>query len=431
MRPFELTLVVVFIVLGLVSLLLVSTYKAKKDDSFQIGTVKIWGTLPKDGVTKTIDAISENNPGYRSVKYTEFTPEAFDNELINALADGNGPDIILIPHEKLVMLRTKIKAISYESVPKRDIQSGYVDGAQIFALSDGLYAFPLMVDPLMLYWNKNMLANKNLLSAPATWEALSNEYVPTLIVRNADRSISKSVVALGEYKNITNSFPIISALLFQAGTRGVENAEASQYQIRLNDSIEEGIKPLTIVAEFYTRFSKPSNALYSWNRSFSSDKDRFLSEDLSMYFGLASEGREIASKNPNLSFDIAEIPQGDGATVRRTYGRFYGLALLKTSKNPDGASVVMAELVNKTNSISIANSNGMVPVLRTAIAGGSDDIYGRLAYKSAGVAFGWLNPKQSAVDEIFTSMTEDINENRRDLNSAVSDTLGRLRLEYN
>ncbi len=65
-----------------------------------------------------------------------------------------------------------------------------------------------------------------------------------------------------------------------------------------------------MTADFYTRFARPDNTLYSWNRSFSSDRDRFVSGDLALYFGYGSEGKELERLNPNLNFDIAEVPQG-------------------------------------------------------------------------------------------------------------------------
>jgi hypothetical protein len=239
------------------------------------------------------------------------------------------------------------------------------------------------------------------------------------------------VVALGEYQNVKNSFGIISALLFQAGTQGVVNDKENHYEINLDESNDNNIHPLKVSADFYTRFSQPSNSLYSWNRSFSSDRDQFLSEDLALYFGYGSEAHVLEKDNPNLSFDIAEIPQGASATVRRTYGRYYGLAALKSSDNLAGTSVVMKDLSSKSASEKLAQYYNMVPANRESVSAGSNDNYGRLTYKSAGVAYGWLSPKQEAVHTIFTTMTQDINENRRDDQGAVVDALGRLQLEYN
>jgi ABC-type glycerol-3-phosphate transport system substrate-binding protein len=432
LRPFELTLIVVFIILILLSLLFISGYKPKKNNGLPVmGTVTIWGTLPKDGFKGLLSDISKDNKEYLGVTYKEISPETFESELVNAIADGKGPDVVLLSHERLVSLRSKIKPVSYDVLPLRDVKSSYIEGAQIFALPDGLFAYPLMVDPLMMYWNKNILATDNLLEAPKTWESLVNDYLPTLIRRNSDRSITRSVVAMGEYQNINNAFGIFSTLLLQAGTEGITHDADNNYVIKLNKSADGSTAPLAVSADFYTRFSKPSNSLYSWNRSFSADKDRFLSEDLALYFGYGSEAHQLEKQNPNLSFDIAEVPQGADATVRRVYGKFYGLAALKTSDNLVGALLVMQNLTNKDNSEKIAQLYNMVPVLRGSVSAGSNDTYARLTYKSAAVAYGWLSPKQEAVNAIFTTMTQDMNENRRDITGAVTDALGRLKLEYN
>ena len=433
LRPFELILVVGFLIVGLLSLVFLSSYTPSSDNDGQpqIGSVEIWGTLPQSGVSTMLKGLAESNDAYRNVRYKELSEDTFNEELVNAIAEKTGPDIVLISHERIVQLRTKLKPISYESMPRRDITTNYIDGAQIFALSDGLHAYPLMVDPLMLYWNKNTLANSNYLTAPKTWEDLVNDYLPTLIQRNPDRSIVRSVVALGEYQNIRNASGIISLLLLQAGSQGVTNPGERRYEIRLNQSQDNNVKPLTVATDFYTRFSKPNNVLYSWNRSFSSDRDRFLSGDLVLYFGYGSEARELEKLNPNLSFDIAEVPQGATATVRRTFGRFYGLSALQSSDNLAGASIVMSDLSGQTNMTTLAQNYNMVPVLRAAVSKGSDDTYGRSTYQAATVAYGWLTPKPEATNTILNSLITDINENRQDAGGAVIDALERLQAEYN
>jgi hypothetical protein len=131
-----------------------------------------------------------------------------------------------------------------------------------------------------------------------------------------------------------------------------------------------------------------------------------------------------------LSFDIAEFPQGASATVRRTYGKFYGFSALKSSDNIVGALAVMQRLSGKETVEKMSQRYGMVPTLRASVSAGSNDNYGRQTYKSASVAYGWLSPRQEAVNNIFTAMTQDINENRKDITGAVGDTLGRLKLEY-
>lgn len=432
LRPFELALIVVFILLIAISLVLLKTYRADKNDGLPVvGTVSIWGTLPEAGFKALLQDFSKTNEQYNRVSYRYIDANSFNNELVNALADGAGPDVILLSSEQLVETRKKIKPVTFDSFPKRDIASLYVDGASIFALSDGLYAYPLALDPLVMYWNKDLLANQNLLEAPQTWEALVNQYTPLLTRRSADRTIEQSAVALGEYSNVQNSFAIISSLLLQAGSYMVVNPKEGEYTLQLNKSQNPEIEPLRVSADFYTRFSRPDNTLYSWNRSFASDRDRFVSGDLAIYFGYGSEGKELEKLNPNLNFDVAEIPQGATATVRRTYAQFYGLAALKTSDNLAGASLVLKGLSQQAVIDRFARDYNLVPSLRSSVSAGSNDLYGRITYRSASGAYGWLNPNRPGTDEAFGTMTRDITENRAEVSSAISDALERLELEYN
>ncbi|MBP6924042.1 MAG: carbohydrate ABC transporter substrate-binding protein [Candidatus Pacebacteria bacterium] len=432
LRPFELGLVVVFLGLIITALIFLSAYKKPENtDGPVVGVVSIWGVLPQEVVAPILSEIIKADEAYDQVSYRSVEIDRFNDELVNALADGQGPDIILISHEQLVEMRRRIQPISYESFPIRDIKNIYIDGAQIFTLSDGLYAYPIAVDPLVMYWNRDLVTTDGFLEAPETWEEMVNEYLPTLIRRNPDRSITRSVVAFGEYGNVRNGFGIISMLLMQAGTKGVVDEKGPTYRIELNQSSDGSSEPLRVVSDFYTRFSKPTNSLYSWNRSFSSDLDRFISGELVFYFGYASEGPEIERRNPNLSFDIAEVPQGAASTVRRTYGRFYGLAALRSSDNLTGVSAVLKTFGGKDVSEKISKSAAMVPVFRGSVSGGSNDTYGRISFKSATIAFGWLNPKLSKSNEIFQTLTEDINENRRDVSGAANDVIERLEQEYN
>ena len=432
LRPFELALVIIFIVLALGALALLSGYErgpGAADQTAVVGTVQIWGVIPSVGVQATLDALSEQNDTFRNVSYRYIQPSDFQNRLVNALADGTGPDIILASQEHLVDMRRRIVPYSYEVVPLRDVRDTYVDGAQIFALNDGLYALPIAADPLVMYWNRDILATKGFLTPPRTWEELLNVQFNALIEREFNRTINRAVVAMGSYQNERNAFGVLSMLLTQAGSAGVVEADFG-YEIRLQQSLANNSNPLRTAAEFYTRFSQPANSFYSWNRSFPEDRAAFVGEQLAFYFGYASEAREIERLNPNLNFDIAEVPQGATASVRRTYGRFYGLSLLRSSDNPTGAYIVLAQLNNPTVAASIATGSGMAPASRQALAAGSNDTYGRVAFASAGIAYGWLNPNLRATNDVFATIVTDLNENRRNLDQSVTDGLERLEQSY-
>lgn len=434
LRPFELGLVIIFIFLGVAALLIIANYKSPPPPpppgGAIVGQVSIWGTLPQDSVNRVIKELENVNEQYKNVSYRYYNPDTFDAQLLNALADRTGPDMILVSHERLVNMRKRIQPVSYDSFPLRDVRSLYVDGAEIFALNDGLYAFPIAIDPLMMYWNRDMLATNGFLEPPATWESLVNSLFPDIIQRDFNRTIKQSVVAMGEYRNVRNAYGVISSLFIQGGSAAVLIDKKGAYSIQLQNRVGGGADPFRSAVDFYTRFSKPSNSLYSWNRSLPEDRQSFVAGELALYFGFASEGRLLQKINPNLNFDIAEVPQDGAATVRRTYGKFYGLSALNSSDNLSGAFAVLSNFSNQSIADSIAINSNMTPVYRKSLAGGSNDAYGRTAYGSATIARGWLNPDKKQTDDIFQTMTQDINENRRDLSGAVSDATKRLETAY-
>lgn len=431
LRPFELVLVVGFGALGLIALALLATYKPPKDPGATAlnGPVVIWGTVDAVVFQRLLQPISESNKAFNVVSYVQKDSVNFDDTLINALADGTGPDILFLPSDKLVQYRSKIQPIAYTAFPLPDFQDRYIDGANIFALSDGVYAFPVAVDPLMMYWNRDILGTYNIISAPPTWEAVVNQIVPTIVQRDVNYTITRSPLAFGEYRNVSHAFEVLSTLLLQGGSGLVTESDGT-YKLLLNQSKDAKAQPLTAAITFYSNFANPTNPLYSWNRSLPNDRTDFLSEDLALYFGPGSEVTTLVAANPNLNFGIAEVPQGATATIRRTYGTFYGYALLKAAHNINGAYTVMQTLGGTAPALQLATSLGMAPVYRSSLVAGSNDQYGRIIYSAAVVTRGWLNPKPAAVNDIFTQMIEDVLASRARPDASANDVVERLMSVY-
>lgn len=437
LRPFELTLVIGFGVLGIAAITMLAMFSPSGEDTtdpLYVGSVQIWGTIPSEPITRQLWALAEGNELYSGVSYRYIDPVEFNQTITEALADGVGPDLILTSHEQLVEQRRRIQPISYESFPLRDFQDLYIDGAQVHALSDGIYGYPMFVDPLMMYWNQDILANNGFLTAPRTWEELVNVQLPAMIDRSFDRTINRSVVALGVFDNARHSYGVLSLLLIQSGSSFVSDAFNTigevNYRVALTSSNTGDSNPFVNSLSFYLRFSQPTNTLYSWNRSFSSDVTQFISEDLVFYFGYGSEGYELERLNPNLNFDIAEVPQGATANLRRTYGKFFALSPLRSSDNISGAFNVMSQLSMDDINFSLANSLNMVPAKRSLIGIGSNDTYGRLAFKSAPITYAWLNPEREEVDEIFSDMVSDVSENRSTINDAAINAQSKISSLY-
>ena len=432
LRPFELVLVVVFGVLMFVALILLRAYEAPPDENVTVvGAVAIWGDVPAEAFDSVLRKVRAADPGFNGVTYKYFPPEDFDTAFVNALADQTPPDLLFMSQERLIKHRARLQPLSYETFPLRDFRSTYIDGAEVFALADGLYGVPVAVDPLVLFWNRDIFARGGLIVAPKTWEEVVADTVPTLTVRDFSRNIQTAGIAMGEYRNIKNAFPIISLLAIQGGSALVTEARGT-YQVGLNQlpGTVTAAQPFTNAAAFFTNFSNTGNTLYSWNRALRLDRDMFLSEDLAMYFGFASEGRDLAAKNPNLSFDIAEVPQGETASVRRTYGKFYAFTIPKAAINKNGAYAVMLRMSAAEQAKQLSDELNFAPANRSLLIAGSNDVYGRIAYTSAPYARGWLNPDATVFGDILMQMLDDINANRRDIGSAANDAVNRTQQAY-
>jgi multiple sugar transport system substrate-binding protein len=431
-RPFELALVIIFGALIISAVVALKFYSPDPDpgESLIGASVSVWGTLPAEAMNSVIEDISRTDEGFKKVKYRFIPTEEFDRVFLNALADQNPPDLILMSHEGLVKHRNRLEPTSYELFPERDFKDKYIDGANIMALSDGIYGWPVAVDPLVQYWNRNIFSTAGILSAPKTWEEVVGSIVPSLTKRDNNRNIGQSSLAMGEYRNVENAFSVISMLLLQGGSVMV-GERGKNYQIGLDDTAtKEKAGVFFNAVTFFTNFSTVSNSLYTWNRSLTLDRDLFLQEKLAIYFGLGTEARDLALKNPNLSFDIAEVPQGAAATVKRTYGSFYGFFVPKVAKNKAGAGIVRLKLTSDENAKKLADRYNLAPVSRNLLSQGSNDIYGRVIYASAPYARGWLNPDKSEAEEAFARMFEDVNANRSDVERAINDATSRIRQAY-
>jgi ABC-type glycerol-3-phosphate transport system substrate-binding protein len=431
LRPFELALVIAFGGLAVLALYLLATYQPEPaaEEVLLSAPVEIWGTLPSAAFSGVLQEIQRTNPSFHLVSYRYVPPESFNVEFVNALAERRAPQLLLLSHDQLVEQRRRLQPLSYEGFPRRDFRDRYVDGAELFALSDGIYAMPIMLDPLVMYWNRDMLLNAGLLFAPTTWEGVVGEVVPTLTMRDHDRAIRRSAIALGEYTNVKHAFPVLSMLMIQGGSRLVVESERG-YSVELNHSLGEGGAPLSAALGFFARFSDPNNVLYSWNRSLPLDQDAFLREDLALYFGFGSEARALEAKNPNLNFDIAEVPQGAAATMRRTYGQFYGLSLVRDGGNLGDAYTVLMMLSGEQHARSLAAAYAMAPLHRASLAAGSDDVYGRIIYQAAPSARGWLNPERATSERILAQAVADLVARRTDPPRAAADLIVRLQQVY-
>jgi len=405
-RPFEITLIGIFAVAAIAGLIFMSMYSASPSDEARLygDRVVIWGTLDQRVFENFLTQMTQGNSALSVISYRQVDARNFEYTLVNAIAEGRSPDLLIIPHSMLVQLRAKLTPISYQTITERNFRDAYMDGAEIFMRSDGIYGIPLAIDPMVMYWNRDILASSGFAEPPRTWEGLVSQYVPTITQLTHTRDIQRSTLAFGEYRNVLHAKKIFSMLLLQTGNPIVDE-KGPNYQVTFGNSTQ-GVSSGETVLNFYTQFALPTRELYSWNRSKNLDRNEFSSGTLGIYFGPGSEWQTIERENPNLNYDVARVPQGAGATTPRTYGDFYAFAIPRASQKPQGAYAVALLFSSPLHAQKLSSELNMAPAQRSLYNLQTNNPFIDVLYQSALVARGWLDPNPQASDIIFRDMIE-------------------------
>lgn len=430
LRPFQIILIGIFAALAVGGVIFFVVFRGFGSAPNPYGTsVKIWGTLDERVFSNVINAMTDEDDNFKVVSYIQKDSRTFNDDVTNAVAEGRGPDAIILSSDFLVSERAKLYPIPYTTLPLRTIKDTYADGTEIFALSDGMYGFPFAVDPLVMYWNRDLFSSAGLAAPPATWETIVSWTVPSLvkIKQTPTFTVEKAALAFGEYANVQNAPEVLFTLLLQAGSPLViENAQ-NGYTALINQSSTQTTRlPADAALDFYTQFANPARPIYTWNRSLPQDRNAFLAEDLALYFGFGSEYMSLHAGNPNLNFDAASIPQGSGVSVKKSYGIFYALAILRTSDNVAGTYLALAKLGEGSRASALAESLGLAPTHRSALALGAANPFRQTMYKMALIARGFLNPNPSASKDIIKTMIEDVTSGRVGISKAAQDAADRF-----
>lgn len=402
---------------------LFSSTASKKASTTPSGQVIVWGILPADTMDTYINNFNGNNYGY-TINYSYHDPATLYQDIITALANGTPPDLVILSSETITQVQDKLYTIPFAAYPERQFLDTNIDGAQIFLTSTGITAFPLLVDPLVVYYNKDILASKNFVTIPTTWDQLQAA-VPVLTTRNKQNQITQSAIAMGQASNISNYRDILSALFLQTGnsivsydpTSGVGTATLSTGGQQTDATAQ---LPAVQALNFYTSFSDPTSSNYSWNSALPDSLQNFLAGNSAFYIGRASELFTIQAQNPHLNFDVAPLFQSTGATRPVTFGSFVAVAMMKSAPNPVAAYAAATQLSSSTNIDTLSKSFSLPPVRRDLLQAPQTDPYVSVFFQSALSAFSWLDPNPSSTDQIFHDMITNVNSNATDTQTAVT-----------
>jgi len=415
---FQVVILAIFTVFAVAGLLFFAGVGGLGNKKETVGPVLVWGTLDDAAFEEIISQLGETDERVRQVVYERKDSRTYNTELAEALASGRGPDLFILREDFIVRHKDKIALIPYESLPRQQFEDTFVQGANLFLDSGGVIGVPIAIDPLVLYWNQDMLSSAGFVGAPKYWDEML-DIAEKVTQRDENNNILKSAIAFGEFENVDNAKDIMSTLIIQAG--GTIAALDGQGRLRPSLAARTGDanQPTQSALRFFAEFANPSKTVYSWNRSLTNSREAFAAGDLALYIGYASEHALLRSLNPNLNFSVAPMPQIRGGERSVTFAHSYAFSIPLASANPNGALSVAFILAGSGPSALLSQARGTPSPRRDVLAAsvdGPDSIFRDMAI----VGKGWPDPDAAATAQIFKGMIESVTTGALRLSEAVA-----------
>ncbi|MBI2610195.1 extracellular solute-binding protein [Candidatus Giovannonibacteria bacterium] len=384
----------------------------------------IWGTVPENVFANQAYELKKLRENI-NVAYVQKPAADFENTVINALASGSGPDLVLASSDLIIKHQDKFELLDQKTLTERRFHDAFLDGADILIKQNGIIGLPLVIDPLVLYWNKDLFSNEGLASPPKTWEEFQN-YSRALTKIDGSGNILESGAALGLDKNVRHYKEILSMLMRQAGNPIID---AQTTQPVLAEENSQNARAAEDALRFYSEFARPQKASYSWNSSKPDSRQAFLEGKLAMYFGLGSDFQYLRDANPHLNFDIASVPQS--GTVKSTSGKFLAFVISRQSPYKAEAFQTASYFVSLNPISDIAAKIFLPPARRDFASTKVNNPVMAVLVLEAVRARLWPDVNSEKTSEIFSDMIKSVYSGGKSALDAARDAQSKLEALYN
>ncbi|MFA4845825.1 MAG: extracellular solute-binding protein [Patescibacteria group bacterium] len=328
-------------------------------------TLTIWRVFDdSDTLQGTMSAYQSIHPNI-SFSYRELRFDEYEDELIRAFAEGEGPDIFSLhntwigEYESLIQplpdsirvaysqtrgtikketvytieeeptLSQRALKTDFVDVVAEDVLRSYKANAKAEA-EDRIFGLPLSVDTLALFYNRDLLDSAGVAQPPSTWTEFQDA-VTVLTKIGSNDQILQSGAAIGTSQNVERAFDIVSLLMMQNGTQMTDSRGRPTFAQETDAGLLAGE-----AVRFYTDFANPLKAVYTWNANQPDSFDAFVNGNAAFFFGYSYHEALISVANSKLDFGIAMAPQIDGGKTVN-YASYWIETVAKSSDAGDWA----------------------------------------------------------------------------------------------
>ena len=415
MNKVQLILIPIFILATIAAVLIFSGAGPGLNQKSGKGSeIKFWAPYPRAKMDFALEGYRRMNSGLKLI-YEEKENQSYYSEIIDGLASNSGPDIFALNQERILKFKDKIFEIPFEAFNLRKFKDSFLGAGEIFLSKSGILGFPLFIDPVVLYWNRDLFGNDGFSRPPQTWDEFLT-YSQALTKIDSNKNILQSGSALGEFSNVLRAKDIISLLILQGGSPIVER-----------ETLEVKLESAESAVRFFNQFRDSRKKTFSWAKNLPLDKEFFLQGKLAMYFGFASEYREFKEKNPYLNFDAALVPQVRGAKTKITYAKIEALAVSKLSVDKKLDFNLINYLISPEAQKSLQEEFFTPSVLNSLLAFPVSDPTMEIFRQSALISRVWIDPEPEKTYLIFKDMNEGAASEKKGIEELVRDAGEKLK----
>ena len=397
-------------------------------DTTQSATLEFWGVFDdRNAFDKVITDFQGQNPGIK-VLYRQFSYEEYEKSLIDALATGTGPDIVMVHNtwlpkhgDKLKVLSDKIPGQKQPLLTIQDYKTNFVDVVfSDFVFNNQIYGLPLYVDTLALFYNKDIFNSAGITRPPQDWEEFNSD-IETITRLDNSGQITQSAAAIGTARNINRSTDILSALMIQTGVRMTDTDNRSvSFAGRVNNS------PVGELAlKYYTDFANPSVRTYTWNDVQHYSVDAFTGGKTAMMLNYSHEVEVLKNKSSRLNFGVAPMLQVSSTDVKN-YANYWGVGVTANSKFPNESWRFIAYLASKEGAQSYLSATLRPSARRDLIELQRNDLDLGVFAVQALSARSWYQIDNMAIETIFADMIDDVNFGRASVKESLENAESRV-----
>jgi multiple sugar transport system substrate-binding protein len=334
-------------------------------------TLKVWGVFDDSDSFNSIFNDYRTLHPYVSIEYRKFRYDEYADEILDALAEDQGPDIMflhdtwmrewqprLLPAPSSVSLAfievkgglKKERIVTLKSLPvltQSQLKNNFVDAVAADAIipteqSDPrlplvpqIYGLPMSVDTMVLYYNRDLLNAAGIAQPPTYWKDFQED-VKLLTKLDETGAIIQSGAAIGTSANVERADDILALLMMQNGTAMTDSDGVATFDRYTTETQGQDLPPGAVALVFYNDFANPTKEVYTWNANMPDSLQAFADGRTAFFFGYQYHLEQIRQLNPKLNFGISSMPQIEG-NKPMNYANYWLAAASKKTEHPDEA----------------------------------------------------------------------------------------------